>query len=220
MVESFYYEQIRSCIWRRSESERQKICLRSRRWSGSSTTDASWVASTLQADAPTRPTTSPCPCGCAATRSVSRPSLCLLRIVCILRPYNYIPVALNYQTPDEDMHIYKGFFLDNGGCGYVLKPEFLRHGSLTNVGLEWKLCSENFLILLLIVDVIKFNPQGPFPVEWKMQLTIKVHITDTKHNFELRDCNRTLWCCTAQPCTPSRACGQFRQARLLSLKAF
>ena len=34
-------------------------------------------------------------------------------------------VALNYQTPDEDMHIYKGFFLDNGGCGYVLKPGFL-----------------------------------------------------------------------------------------------
>ena len=59
-----------------------------------------------------------------------------LRIVYILRPYNCIPVALNYQTPDEDMHIYKGFFLDNGGCGYVLKPEFLRHGSLTNVGLE------------------------------------------------------------------------------------
>ena len=36
-----------------------------------------------------------------------------------------LSVALNYQTPDEDMHIYKGFFLDNGGSGYILKPSFL-----------------------------------------------------------------------------------------------
>lgn len=35
-------------------------------------------------------------------------------------------VALNYQTPDEDMHVYKGMFMDNGGCGYLLKPNFLR----------------------------------------------------------------------------------------------
>ncbi|XP_069807283.1 1-phosphatidylinositol 4,5-bisphosphate phosphodiesterase zeta-1 [Dendropsophus ebraccatus] len=35
-------------------------------------------------------------------------------------------VALNYQTPGIPMDLYMGRFLDNGGCGYVLKPEFLQ----------------------------------------------------------------------------------------------
>ena len=28
----------------------------------------------------------------------------------------------------------------------------------------------------MFVDVITFNPQGPFPVDWKTQLTIKVRV--------------------------------------------
>lgn len=36
-------------------------------------------------------------------------------------------VALNFQTDDEGMQICRGKFKDNGGCGYVLKPEFMRH---------------------------------------------------------------------------------------------
>nr|KAG5702905.1 hypothetical protein BaRGS_034678 [Batillaria attramentaria] len=47
--------------------------------------------------------------------------------------YNPVPawnhgcqiVALNYQTGGECMQINHGRFLDNGGCGYVLKPNFL-----------------------------------------------------------------------------------------------
>lgn len=35
-------------------------------------------------------------------------------------------VALNFQTPDYKMHLNRGRFLENGDCGYVLKPEFLR----------------------------------------------------------------------------------------------
>ncbi|NWV80819.1 PLCZ1 phosphodiesterase, partial [Dasyornis broadbenti] len=35
-------------------------------------------------------------------------------------------VALNFQTPGPQMELQDGKFLDNGGCGYVLKPEFLR----------------------------------------------------------------------------------------------
>ncbi|NXY22257.1 PLCZ1 phosphodiesterase, partial [Atrichornis clamosus] len=35
-------------------------------------------------------------------------------------------VALNFQTPGTQMELQDGKFLDNGGCGYVLKPEFLR----------------------------------------------------------------------------------------------
>ncbi|XP_075990580.1 small wing phospholipase C gamma 1 isoform X3 [Anticarsia gemmatalis] len=47
--------------------------------------------------------------------------------------YNPVPfwnagsqmVALNYQTPDKPMQINMGRFKQNGGCGYVLKPEFM-----------------------------------------------------------------------------------------------
>ena len=35
-------------------------------------------------------------------------------------------VALNYQTNDKQTFRNKAKFMDNGGCGYVLKPEFLR----------------------------------------------------------------------------------------------
>ena len=34
-------------------------------------------------------------------------------------------VALNYQTNDKTMFINNAKFSDNGGCGYVLKPQFL-----------------------------------------------------------------------------------------------
>ncbi|XP_064277466.1 1-phosphatidylinositol 4,5-bisphosphate phosphodiesterase zeta-1 isoform X1 [Passer domesticus] len=47
-------------------------------------------------------------------------------------------VALNFQTPGTHMELQEGKFLDNGGCGYVLKPEFLRDRNTTftprNVG--------------------------------------------------------------------------------------
>lgn len=47
--------------------------------------------------------------------------------------YNPVPfwnsgsqmVALNYQTPDKPMQINMGKFKENGGCGYILKPEFM-----------------------------------------------------------------------------------------------
>jgi hypothetical protein len=35
-------------------------------------------------------------------------------------------VALNYQTPDVFMHLNQGRFRQNGGCGYILKPEIMR----------------------------------------------------------------------------------------------
>lgn len=36
-------------------------------------------------------------------------------------------VALNYQNQDDMMPLCYGKFLDNGGCGYVLKPSYLIH---------------------------------------------------------------------------------------------
>lgn len=38
-------------------------------------------------------------------------------------------VALNYQTPSKAMLFNDALFSLNGGCGYVLKPEFLRRGN-------------------------------------------------------------------------------------------
>ncbi|KAL7976451.1 hypothetical protein Chor_008400 [Crotalus horridus] len=35
-------------------------------------------------------------------------------------------VALNFQSRSSEMDIHQGRFQENGGCGYVLKPEFLR----------------------------------------------------------------------------------------------
>jgi len=35
-------------------------------------------------------------------------------------------VAMNYQTPGQMMDLYKGWYAQNGSCGYVLKPEILR----------------------------------------------------------------------------------------------
>ena len=37
------------------------------------------------------------------------------------------PVALNYQTEDLPNFCNYGWFTENGSCGYVLKPEFLRN---------------------------------------------------------------------------------------------
>eukprot|EP00731_Ephydatia_muelleri_P028387 Em0020g31a len=42
-------------------------------------------------------------------------------------------VALNFQTPDVWMHLNQGFFRQNGGCGYVLKPEVMRGSSQSSV---------------------------------------------------------------------------------------
>jgi len=35
-------------------------------------------------------------------------------------------VSLNFQKPDLYMHLNQGFFRNNGGCGYVLKPSVMR----------------------------------------------------------------------------------------------
>jgi hypothetical protein len=39
-------------------------------------------------------------------------------------------VALNYQTDDKHNVINRARFSDNGGCGFVLKPDFLRDSTI------------------------------------------------------------------------------------------
>jgi len=36
---------------------------------------------------------------------------------------------LNYQTRDDALMLNYGWFEDNGACGYVLKPDFMRSAS-------------------------------------------------------------------------------------------
>jgi len=59
-------------------------------------------------------------------------------------------VALNFQTRDDPLMLNYGFFEDNGACGYVLKPEFMRSTSA------------------------QFSQEGPHPAEWTQILTIRV----------------------------------------------
>ena len=40
-----------------------------------------------------------------------------------------IAVALNYQTDDRQNHLNRAMFAANGGCGYILKPKYLRDPS-------------------------------------------------------------------------------------------
>ncbi|XP_054382873.1 1-phosphatidylinositol 4,5-bisphosphate phosphodiesterase zeta-1 isoform X4 [Pongo abelii] len=42
------------------------------------------------------------------------------------RKLSKLRVALNFQTPGLPMDLQNGKFLDNGGSGYILKPQFLR----------------------------------------------------------------------------------------------
>ena len=38
----------------------------------------------------------------------------------------FVSVALNYQTDDRQNMLNRAMFIGNGGCGYILKPRYLR----------------------------------------------------------------------------------------------
>jgi len=59
-------------------------------------------------------------------------------------------VSLNFQTRDEGLMLHDGWFEDNGRCGYVLKPEFMRSGK------------------------VEFGPHLPQPSERSRILTVRV----------------------------------------------
>eukprot|EP00048_Salpingoeca_helianthica_P002261 m.55906 g.55906 ORF g.55906 m.55906 type:complete len:875 (-) comp11999_c1_seq3:27-2651(-) len=61
-------------------------------------------------------------------------------------------VALNFQTPCQEMNLNQGFFRDNGQSGYVLKPIFLRDQS------------------------IPFNPIDPATYDRTKAVTLKIKI--------------------------------------------
>jgi hypothetical protein len=66
--------------------------------------------------------------------------------------YGIQMAALNYQNEDDIMPLCYGKFLDNGGCGYILKPNYLIHA-----------------------DKTKYNPlNSEFNLDYPQILTIKI----------------------------------------------
>ncbi|XP_035661402.1 1-phosphatidylinositol 4,5-bisphosphate phosphodiesterase delta-4-like [Branchiostoma floridae] len=59
-------------------------------------------------------------------------------------------VAMNYQTKCDQMDLNLGKFRQNGGCGYVLKPEVLRK------------------------DYLKIDTSGKIPAKYRKNLTVRV----------------------------------------------
>ena len=70
-------------------------------------------------------------------------------------------VALNYQYPDVCIHLNQGFFRQNGGCGYVLKPAVMRRvdpgGGSTPFDPEMQTLHPDVLPIELEIEVCKAN---------------------------------------------------------------
>ena len=64
-------------------------------------------------------------------------------------------VALNWQTPDENMWLHRSFFSRNGGCGYILKPDYLRAVKNTSFNPFDPTALETFAPVQLHVNVIE-----------------------------------------------------------------
>ena len=54
------------------------------------------------------------------------------------------------KSGDTSLQMNDGLFRQNGGSGFILKPEILRHPD------------------------VDFDPKGPFPEEWGRRLKLKI----------------------------------------------
>ena len=96
---------------------------------------------------------------------------------------------MNFQDADAAQRWNMGRFLDNGQCGYVLKPKILTTGinKLTNYVFEKhnhaflfythyeSIISNNNVVILFSLDSENFNQNAlTFPSQWKQVLKITV----------------------------------------------
>lgn len=51
---------------------------------------------------------------------------------------------MNYQTAGKFMDVYLGRFLSNGGCGYILKPSYLRPDNQVMTGASASMVNNRF----------------------------------------------------------------------------
>ncbi|NWX45079.1 PLCZ1 phosphodiesterase, partial [Steatornis caripensis] len=69
-------------------------------------------------------------------------------------------VALNFQTPGVQMELQNGKFIDNGGCGYVLKPEFLRNHNSTFTPHNIGICSKPVHLSIKLISGHQLPPSN------------------------------------------------------------
>lgn len=65
---------------------------------------------------------------------------------------SFFLVALNFQTAGEGMDLNDGLFRQNGSCGYVLKPRFMR-GSEKRFNPETPENRDNYQPVVLTIQV-------------------------------------------------------------------
>ncbi|XP_044137439.1 1-phosphatidylinositol 4,5-bisphosphate phosphodiesterase zeta-1 [Bufo gargarizans] len=83
--------------------------------------------------------------------------------------------ALNFQTPGIPMDLQDGKFLDNGRCGYVLKPEFLRNEDCSFVPHGRKHRTRQMFFTIKVISGFLL-PHGSISKTNKTSLIVKVEI--------------------------------------------
>ena len=100
-------------------------------------------------------------------------------------------VALNFQYPGIEMHLNQGFFRQNGGCGYVLKPKVMRRedpGGTESDDSRWRAPYNPTMqvphpevpTVLLEIEVRSFPPSLP-PSLLYITLTHICHLFPSEH---------------------------------------
>lgn len=72
--------------------------------------------------------------------------------------FTFFAVALNFQTAGEGMDLNDGLFSQNGCCGYILKPPFMR-------------------------DEKRFNPEMPQNLDGYCPISLTVQVPGQKRCF-------------------------------------
>ncbi len=123
------------------------------------------------------------------------------------------------QSRDTPLEVYLGLFRDNGGCGYVLKPEFLRNRFHFSLYLQFlnqiKLLGhfKNIHIYIIInlhevrnstkvyyttkiIANMRFNPFDPASFPRELSRTIKIKVWNTYFKRVWKTKNNNDFCYT------------------------
>ena len=92
--------------------------------------------------------------------------------------------AINFQTPGKELQVNQGWFLQNGGCGYVLKPSSMTTGCFSTEKLS--ISTESFLLSISIIsgrhlnDILikKDGAKKKFPTNTMVKVEIIGHPAD------------------------------------------
>ena len=92
--------------------------------------------------------------------------------------------AINFQTPGKELQINQGWFLQNGGCGYVLKPSSMTTGCFSTEKLS--ISTESFLLSISIISgrhlndisIKKDGAKKKFPTNTLVKVEIIGHPAD------------------------------------------